>query len=76
MDLESLHPTAMRTERPIASLFEIAAADATARVAARSLVALHQTGTWGVSIHDATAVEHADDHTNLAGVLLEDAHAP
>jgi hypothetical protein len=76
VDLQTLHPTDIPTERPITNLFEIAAADAPAGVSARSLVALHQTGTWGASIYDATAVEGADHHTNLNGILLEVTHAP
>lgn len=74
VDLVTLHPQDMRGDRPISSLFEIAAADDPLHTA-RSLVALTQQGTWGATIYDAAAVGGADQHTAYSGILLEGTHA-
>ncbi|HEY4185645.1 MAG TPA: hypothetical protein VGP07_11275 [Polyangia bacterium] len=74
VDLQTLHPEAMRTELPIWNLFEIAATGPT--TTARSLVALDQAGTWGATVYDATAATHPDNRTIVTGILLEAIHAP
>jgi len=77
IDLQTLHATERRTERPLSSLFEIAASGAAPGApAARSLIALTQTGTWAAAIYDAASAGDTNDpagdaHTDIAGLLLE-----
>jgi len=77
IDLQTLHATERRTERPLSSLFEISSsAAAPGASAGRSLVALTQQGTWAAAIYDATSAGDANDaagdvHTDVAGILLE-----
>jgi len=77
IDLQTLHATERRTERPLSSLFEIAASDAAPGARApRSLIALTQTGTWAAAVYDAASAGDANDaagdaHTDIAGLLLE-----
>ncbi len=76
IDLATLHPQALPIERAVSSLFDIAAADGSPPAGARSLVAVHQVGTWGATVYDAAAVAAAEDHTNYAGLLTEGIDAP
>jgi len=77
IDLQTLHATERRTDRPLSSLFEIAASGAAqGATTPRSLVALTQEGTWAAAIYDATSAGDANDaagdvHTDIAGLLLE-----
>ncbi|HEY8926745.1 MAG TPA: hypothetical protein VIU64_20320, partial [Polyangia bacterium] len=77
IDLQTLHATERQTERPLSSLFEIAATGAAPGApAARSLIALTQAGTWAAAIYDAASAGDATDpagdaHTDIAGLLLE-----
>jgi hypothetical protein len=77
IDLQTLHATERRTERPLSSLFEIAASGAAPGAPGpRSLIALTQAGTWAAAIYDATGAGDANDpagdaHTDIAGLLLE-----
>jgi len=77
IDLQTLHATERRTDRPLSSLFEIGANGAApGATAPRSLVALTQEGTWAAAIYDATSAGDPNDaagdvHTDIAGLLLE-----
>lgn len=77
VDLQTLHPAALRIDRPIKSLFEIATLDASGEpsATARALLVWHAEGNGGVTVYDArpldAATEGFDQRRNYTGILTE-----